>query len=235
MQTSSTKRYMTGAGALVLFTLTACAADESTSSSRQAITVAQLGDQLAGADRRLDIDFASGLVAREVEVYPDSELAHEEYIESAVVSIDPSGTMVLELGNLIVGFDAATRFRTPADSSVASDAWIGEVQGMLAAGQTAFVRASRPPAGTSGATGFTASDLRIEDKPDAAKMEVNVSADNLAIVSTNEATLTALGLEIAITPATELFVSSTADDRSPDDDVGDDNGGNGADDGPLHN
>jgi hypothetical protein len=144
------------------------------------ISLAQLESEIEGT-ARIEIEFtdANGLVAREIEVEPDDA---EEKITSRVIAMNAAaGTLTLELGNLVVTYNSATRFRAPTNSNVGRASWESTIAAELNAGETPAVEVRRnqpsAPQAPTVAT-FTADDLRIADDFDDAKIEVYVDADN---------------------------------------------------------
>ena len=248
--------------ATVIFTTSAtlavvgCAAQDpaAVQSSRQAITLSELEQQLGQGATRVEIELGSGLEVSEIAAHPASSLSDEEHIESTIVAVDPAGSITLDLGGLTVSFDDSSRFRLPEDSNASRDAWIGVVSDTLASGGVAFVRVARlapaSPQAPSDPT-FYASDLRLASEADASKLEINVAQDALAVSSESEATITVLGLALHISSSTDLYdddgsaeaeseegvESESGDDSSSDgggssDDGTPDQGSGGADDSP---
>ena len=171
------------------------------------VSLADFQARLAGAPR-LEIKLLpGGLVAREVDVEPDDA---EEQIVSRVTAINPTaGTLTLELGGLVVSYTSATRFHTPASSSVSRSAWEGSVAAAIGSGANPPVEIRRnPPAAPQAPADatFNAVDLRIADEVDEPKLEIYVNAANFEPVTSPPplAILRVLNLPIQITSATRL-------------------------------
>jgi hypothetical protein len=132
----------------------------------------------------------------------------EEKIVSEVTAIDPAqGTLTLELGGLVVGYGAGTRFRTESESHESRSAWEALVQSEIAAGRWPLVEARRnPPAAPQSPDdpSFPATDLRVENEPDEPKIEIYVDGDNLVSGSDSEVVLRVLGLSITVSDRTRL-------------------------------
>ena len=168
----------------------------------------------SGSVSRIEIELFPGeLVAREVHVEADDA---EEKIVSGVTAIDPAqGTITLDLGGLVVDYDAATRFRTESESHESREAWEALVQSEIAAGRHPTVEARRNPAGAPQSPddpSFTATDLRLENEADGPQIEIYVDGDNLTGADgASEVVLRVLGLSITVSGRTRL---------GPDDDGG---------------
>jgi hypothetical protein len=159
-----------------------------------------------GGVSRIEIELFPGeLVAREVHVEADDA---EEKIVSRVTAIDPAqGALTLELGELIVSYGAATRFRTETESHASRAAWEALVQAQIAAGGRPLIEARRNPADTPQSPddpSFTAADLRLEDESDERKIEIYVDEDNLVSGGASAVVLRVLGLSITVNDRTRL-------------------------------
>jgi hypothetical protein len=161
-----------------------------------------------GAAPRVEIKLLPGsLVAREVDVEPDDA---EEQIVSRVTAINTTeGTVILELGGLVVRYTSATRFRTLTSSSVSRDDWEASINAALGGGSNPAIEARRNPGAAPQAPddpSFTALDLRLADEVDEPRIEIYVTAANLETVAgpPPTATLRVLNLPIQITGNTRL-------------------------------
>lgn len=189
----------------------------------RALTFGQFQEIIEGstAPRRVEIELvpeslaAGPLVAREVEIEEPAEINDEEQVRSRITEVvrdaldQPIGFR-LDLGGLVIGFDAATRFRDgrgSGDNDVAFDVFVGRVEAALLAGPVP-VRAERDPLRVGGAVvaqapddpTFVAGEIRLVDRVDEPEIEINVDADNLEAggVPPVLATITVLGLAIEI-------------------------------------
>ncbi|MEO8635147.1 MAG: hypothetical protein ABI587_07710 [Gemmatimonadales bacterium] len=211
-------RSITGTlSALSILFLAACgsATDPTVAAPRVAMSLADFGTTLDGGPRRIEVKLHPGtLVAREIEAEADD---NEEKIEAQVTAIDPaSGTVILALGGLVVGYTDATRFRTPSDSRVSRAAWEAAITDALAQGQQPPIEVRRiapaaPQAPTDGA--FAANDLRLADRVDEPSIEIFVDADNLETTAAPPpvAFLKILGITIDVTSSTEVFEGAPDD------------------------
>ena len=178
--------------------------DGSTSASAVVAVDSALG---TGGVSRIEIELFPGeLVAREVQVEADDA---EEKIVSGVAAIDPArGAVALELGGLVVTYDAATRFRTETESHESRETWEALVQSEVAAGRRPLVEVRRNPAGAPQSpddASFAATDLRLGNEADEPEIEIYVDRDNL--VGTDggsELILRVLGLSITVNGRTRL-------------------------------
>jgi hypothetical protein len=147
-------------------------------------------------------------------------MTDEESVRGQVTAISAAGgtgTLTFEIGGLAVTFSSSARFRDDdRDGDLTFDEFVTRIQDALAAGQQPSVRAKRPPAAAPQAPDdatFAATDLRIRDRAESPKLELNVDADNF--VANNapppDAWLRVLGLEIELRPSTEIEADD--DDR----------------------
>jgi len=116
-----------------------------------------------------------------------------------------------------VGFGASARFRDADGDDLTMTAFAARVQDALDAGAAPAVRVKRAPPAEPQAPddpAFTATDLRLLDGLESAKLELNVDADNFALSDTPppDAWILVLGLEIEIRSTTEI----QADDHDGD-------------------
>jgi hypothetical protein len=197
--------------ALVLGLLTGCedsTGPDNTNQTAESLSVTQFGTRVANI-ARIEVAFTSlaGLVAREIKVEPDDA---EEKIVSRVIDIDPNaGTLTLELGTLVVNYDASTRFRTPVNGNAFRATWESAIIADLEDGLRPSIEARRTPLSTPQAPNigaFFAADLRITQVIAEAKIEVYVDADNFAEVPSPPplAILTVFGRPVEITRSTRL-------------------------------
>ncbi|HEU4994911.1 MAG TPA: hypothetical protein VFT29_08825 [Gemmatimonadaceae bacterium] len=174
----------------------------------QAVSLNDLETALDGATFvKIAFTTPTGLVARQIEVEADQD---DETIASRVTAINTvDETVTLELGGLVVRYTSNTRFRTPTSSDVALVLWEQFVQNEISNGRNPPIEARRhlplrPRAPTIAL--FTATDLRITNDLDEARIEVLVDADNLeqATSSPSLAILRVFNLPFEITAQTEL-------------------------------
>lgn len=187
------------------------------------ISADQLADALDAAPARVEIKLEPGsLVAREVELKTADEMADEESIRgrvSAVAVSGDAGALTFSIGALEVGFTAAARFRDAEGETLTMAEFASQVQEALDAGVEPAVRAKRPPASEPQAPDdatFTATDLRLMDGLESAKIELNVDADNLTSNDQPppQAWLTVLGLAIEIRTTTEIEADDDEGDET---------------------
>jgi hypothetical protein len=187
----------------------------------QDLTLDQLGSALDSGASRVEIKLIPGtLIAREVEVEGDDEADERESIRARVTAVS-AGSLTLEIGGLVVGFDGATRFRDD-EGDLTEDDFVAAIEAVLAAGQQPFVRARRPAPAEAQAPDddtFLATEIRIRDEADEPKIEMLVDGDNLQIADAPppDAILTVLGLAIEIrvsTGETEIEGDVNDDDES---------------------
>ncbi len=184
------------------------------------ISPTELGQALDTAPARVEIKLERGtLVAREVELKTSDEMSDEEYVRGLVTAVSASagtGTLTFEMGGLVVTFASSARFRNDDESgNLTMDEFVTRIETALAAGVQPAVRARRPaaePQAPDDAT-FQATDLRIRDRAESPKLELNVDADNFEPndAPPPEAWLNVLGLTIEIRSTTGLEADD--DDR----------------------
>jgi len=184
------------------------------------ISPTELGQALDTAPARIEIKLERGtLVAREVELKTSDEMSDEEYVRGLVTAVTASagaGTLTFEMGGLTVGFASSARFRNDDEGGdLTMDEFVNRIETALAAGVQPAVRARRPaqaPQAPDDAT-FQATDLRIRDRAESPKLELNVDADNFERndAPPPEAWLHVLGLTIEIRASTDLEADD--DDR----------------------
>jgi hypothetical protein len=184
----------------------------------QDITLEQLGSALDAGPGRVEITLVPGtLIAREIELEGDDEADERESIRAAVTAIS-DGALTLDIGGLVVAFDAATRFRDD-EGDLTADQFMAQVEDALAAGLQPFVRARRPAPAEAQAPDdptFLATEIRIRDEADEPKIEMLVDGDNLELndAPPPDAFLTVLGLAVEIRASTgETEIESDANDR----------------------
>ena len=195
-----------------------------TSALSHEISSGELGQALATAPARVEIKLERGtLLAREVELKTSDEMTDEEYVRGQVTAVSASGgtgTLTFEIGDLAVTFTASARFREDDDSGdLTFDAFVTRIENALAAGIQPSVRAKRPPAAQPQAPDdatFAATDLRIRDRSESPKLELNVDADNFVPndAPPPEAWLHVLGREIEIRSTTEIEADDDDRDES---------------------
>lgn len=191
-----------------------------TSFSRD-ITTSEMEDAVASGPRRVEIDITSdGLVAREVELERRDEMTDDEKIESRVRAVeagDGAGTLTLELGELRIGFDAATDLETRDGRDLTVAEFVDRVESALAEGRRPSVEVKRrPPAepqAPDDAT-FTPREIQLQSPDDDLEIEINVDADNLEENGSPppRAWITVLGLRVEIREG----VTELRERREPD-------------------
>ena len=190
----------------------ACAADSTAPSAPpgRTLSISEFEQELGTGRTRIEIKLAPGvLAAREVEVEGDDDEEQIAGEATAVAAANGSGSVTLALGGgLAVGFDAQTRFRTPTDSRVTQDEWLAALEAALAGG-SATVEARRNAPSDPQAPGdasFTATDLRLTDTREEARIEMYVDSDNFEAnpAPPPRGWLTVLGLRIEIHGDTRL-------------------------------
>lgn len=182
-----------------------------------AITSAQLSEQLAAGDQRLEVKLRADGSVREVHVEWEGP-GHLEQLAGRLLAIDAAaGEMQVEfLG--AVDFSGAGRFRTDEDSRVERSSWLAAAEAALARGADVWVEAR----GEFGDGRFVASEVRWEDDAER-EVEADVSATWFD-EATGTLTIGHLTFELAGVPIRQ-------EDDSNDDDLGDDDSGDdGTDD-----
>ena len=217
------------AGALA--TVVGCAAGP----GAVALSLTQFDDRLATGPTRTEVElYVDTLTAREVHVESDETINDEEYVESTVNAVTlegEAGTLHLDLGDIAVSFDSATRFRMDGSADLSLDDFVATIQATLESGQAVFVRAERDSTGAAADPfdpTFIATEVRIEDAVDDPKLEVVLDQSNLELDGSGSGVLRVLGLEIAI--ATDDG-TSFIEDRSGETEVENENE---VEDGPGH-
>ena len=218
---SLTDRFILLLAAFATSTVSACSADSASpldptgGSAAAAVAV----DSALGTDGtdRIEIKLYPGeLVAREVHIETDDA---EEKIVSRVSGFDPAGgALTLELGGLIVGYGAGTRFRTQSESNASREAWEALVAAELVAGGRPRIEARRNPSGAPQAPDdptFVAADLRLASETDEPEIEIYVDQDNLVSADGNSAVLRVLGLSITVNTRTRLGPDDSANPGQP--------------------
>jgi hypothetical protein len=169
------------------------------------ITLRRLGEALGEGARRVEIKLQrDGLVAREVEIEEDEDRSDDEKIESRAVGIDgDAGTIVLQLGALVIHFDATTQFRAEDRTTLTRAEFVARVEAALADGREPPVEVKRRPPAEPQApddASFVARELELDDEADEAEIEINVDSDNLVVndAPPPDAWIAVLGLMIEI-------------------------------------
>ncbi|MDX1566652.1 MAG: hypothetical protein R3223_02560 [Longimicrobiales bacterium] len=177
-------------------------------------------DEAATAPVRLEVEILDGgppWTAREVEMERDEDLTDDEKIESRIVEADEgAGTLTLAVGNLLIDLSEATRFRSEGsegDGDLTRSEFYSRVETLLADGQTPGVELRRPAPESPQApdeTSFLPTDVRLDDEADDSEIEMNVDDRHLSLSGSDEGTITLLGLEIQVTPDTEVEAEEEA-------------------------
>jgi len=188
------------------------------------ISSGELGQALDTAPARVEIKLERGtLVAREIELKTPDEMTDEEYVRGRVTAVSAgggTGTLNFEIGDLAVTFTSSARFREDdGGGDLSFDTFVAHIEGALAAGVQPSVRARRQPAAQPQAPDdatFAATDLRIRDRSESPKLELNVDADNFVPndAPPPEAWLRVLDREIEIRSTTEIEADDDDRDES---------------------
>lgn len=188
-----------------------------------AITRAQLSEQLAAGDQRLEVKLRADGSVREVHVEWEGP-GHSEELAGRLLSLDAAaGVMEIEfLG--AVDFSGAGRFRTEDDSGVDRSSWLAAAEAALAGGSNVWIEAR----GRFGDGNFVASELRWEDDAER-EVEADVSA---AWFDEASGTLTIghLTFDLAGVPIRQEDDSNDDDRNDDSDDDSDDDRNDDSDD-----
>jgi hypothetical protein len=170
----------------------ACTSD--VGSGVQTLTVAELEARLATGPEVIEIKlFDDSLAASEVHV--ESEVGHEDYIESRATAADAAaGTITLAFDGVVAEVPAGARLRSDAESNLERAAFFAQLESEIAAG-TAFVRVVTNDLGR--ASELVATEVRIEDRVEDTKIEARLDASNFEA----SPALRVLGRSIAIDDA----------------------------------
>lgn len=184
------------------------------------LTQAQLAEQLASGDLRLEVELRADGSVREVHIESEGP-GHEAHFAGRVVSVDAASS-TLEVEHLgTVDFAGAGRFRTERDSRVERGAWLVAVEGALAGGQAVWLDAR----GRFGETRFVASELRWEDDAER-EIEADVRGADFDVA---RGVLRVAWLTFDLRGA-EIRMGDDSDDGDDDSDDGDDDSDDGDDD-----
>lgn len=177
-------------------------------------------DEASSAPVRLEIELFDGgppWTAREVDLEREEDLGDKEKIESRVVAADEgAGTLTLALGNLVVDLSEATRFRSEGSESegdLTPSEFYSRVETLLGNGETPGIELRRPAPASPQApddASFLPTDVRLDDEAEHPEIEMNVDDRHLSLSSSNEGTVTLLGLEIQVTGDTEVEAKEEA-------------------------
>ncbi len=166
--------------------------------SRQ-ISLPEFRSQLVAGPTRVEVRVISGtLVARRVQIATPDALTRLEEVRSRISAISATGEqgmVTLDLGGLEIAFDASTRFRrddgdgSEHDVTMSDDHggttladFVARVQANLAAGRHPAVKARRAAPATPQAPDdarFVATELRLDEENDHARLSLNVTDANL--------------------------------------------------------
>ena len=197
--------------------------------SSSPLTLTELTDLVGTGAQRVEVNLESSqspLAAREVEVEGANDLNDEEEIESSITALtvtNGAGTLTLDLGELEIEFDNASRLRGPDGRSVTVEELADIVDAMLATGGTPPVEVRRPAPAEPQApddASFFATEVRLDRNLDAPKLELNIDNDNLTLpqAAPPDAILHVLGLDIEITVGvTEIEKQEAGQDDDDDD------------------
>lgn len=123
-----------------------------------------------------------GLVAREVEVRGGAAFNDEEEMVGRIAELHAdNGYLVLELGDMRIGFDEETTFRK-GDAQWGLEQFVGHVTEVLALGETAMIKAERAPRDLPQApddSTFAALRITLISAEHAPRIDINVDLDNL--------------------------------------------------------
>jgi hypothetical protein len=183
---------MTALRILPALALIACTSD--VGSGVQTLTVAQLEDRLATGPEIIEIKLFDGSLAAS-EVHVESEIGHEDYVESRATAADAAaGTITLAFDGVVATVPASARLRSDAESQLERTAFFAQLESEIAAG-TAFVRVVTDDLGN--ATDLVATEVRIEDQIEETKLEARLDSSNFDAAPA----LRVLGRSIAIDEA----------------------------------
>lgn len=177
-------------------------------------------DEAASAPVRLEVEILDGgppWTAREVEMEREDDLTDDEKIESHIVAADEAaGTLTLGVGDLVVDLSEVTRFRTEgseSDGDLTRSEFYSRVEALLADGEMPGIELRRPaPASPQEPddAAFLPTDVRLDDEAEDSEIEMNVDDRHLSLSSSDEGTVTLLGLEIQVTSDTEVEAKEEA-------------------------
>ncbi len=171
------------------------------------ISVSDLGSMIDTGTVRIEIRLGpDDLVAHRVEVQESESPDEPEAIQSRIVDIsvtDQRSILVLQLGDLEVGFNSETQFRTSGGHDMAFEQFVGHVREALAANEPLGVRAKRRPPDVPqdpNDAEFLADELRIQGLVEEHEIEITIDADNLHLNASPPPDLwiTVLALEIEV-------------------------------------
>ena len=150
------------------------------------ISLQTLAAFLATSSPRAEIELRNGgLVVRELEIESDDDDEDdEEEIEAHIVSTDAAGSVTLDIGGIVVTFDASTKFENFDGDDVSLAQFVAIVDAELAAGRMPRVEAKRPSPTSPQAPDngvFAATSLELDDDQDERKIEIKIGAANLTI------------------------------------------------------
>ena len=161
----------------------------------------------SAAAARVEIDLGEeGLVARVVEIKVAEAVSEREEIRSRVTSLtltDASGSLTLELGDLVVRFDGETALRSSEGHELSLESFAGHINEALAAEIPVAIKARRLPADAPQApddADFLASELKLHHDAADRTLELNIDRDNFALndAPPPDGWITVLGLAIEI-------------------------------------
>jgi hypothetical protein len=149
------------------------------------VTLPEFEQLVQEGSARVDIVLATevaalsdeGLVAREAEVRGGAALGDEEEIVGRIAELHAdNGYLVLELGDMRIGFDEETTFRK-GDAQWGFEQFVGHVTEVLALGETATRDLPQAPDDST----FSAFRITLISAEHAPKIDINVDLDNLLI------------------------------------------------------
>ena len=152
------------------------------------ISVSDLRNMIDTGTVRVEIRFGpDNLMAHQVEVQESESPDEPEAIQSRIVNMsvtDERSILVLELGDLEVGFNSETQFRSSGGHNMAFEQFVGHVREALASNEPLGVRAKRRPPDVPqdpNDAEFLADELRIQIQAEEHEIEINIDADNLRL------------------------------------------------------
>ncbi len=152
----------------------------------QEISVSEFEDFLTDGQARVEMHIdPESMVAREISVASQNELAEHEEIEGRISAISysggASGSLTLRLGDLEIQFNGETAFLSKHEDGLSVEEFVARINGALAEGGSPAIRARRlaPPQPQDGSDGsFTASELRLLAELAGANLEMNLQASH---------------------------------------------------------
>lgn len=152
----------------------------------QEISLSEFEDFLTDGQARVEMHIdPESMVAREISVASQNEVAEHEEIEGRISAISysggASGSLTLTLGDLEIQFNGETAFLTKHEDGLPVEEFVARINGSLAEGANPAIRARRlaPAQPQDGAdSDFSASELRLLAELGGANLEMNLQASH---------------------------------------------------------